>query len=354
MNTATMSITTDASADKIIWKQIEVSESYLVCSMYEEATSIAISILKHLQDDSSGVAMQDMWESAAMVLVQSLNQLGRAPDILNQLRSYFTSVKTIPSQVLLTGVCFQIAEGSISGIREFLEEFLNGWNLGDGQYVAVIAEAKKECGSKYNKHLVLGIDEYLEVVEVYAVTLLATLLKDVDLAISWVENASLPEENRQGLRRRLNSMHCSKSAKFSQVSSPTSDNAAYSVNEQNVCEGSHKSLNGKDSDNRKYGSKIVPRLAERIEPCFWCFRAINLKFGNTKFVISSGKIILSCLFLFIYYVYRRKQATIKRMVRTQVTAMKRALVDLWQLAFSYEVNPLAAVQPIAAAANQGR
>ena len=43
-----------------------------------------------------------------------------------------------------------------------------------------------------------------------------------------------------------------------------------------------------------------------------------------------------------------------RMVRTQVTAMKRALVDLWQLAFSYEVNPLAAVQPIAAAANQGR
>jgi hypothetical protein len=37
-----------------------------------------------------------------------------------------------------------------------------------------------------------------------------------------------------------------------------------------------------------------------------------------------------------------------------VIATKRALGDLWQLAFSYEVNPLAAVQPLAAAAHQGQ
>lgn len=79
------------------------------------------------------------------------------------------------------------------GVREFLEEFLNGWSLGDGQYDAVIAEGKEEGES----HFVLGIDEYLEIVEVYAITLLATVLKKVDLAVSWVENAPLPEENRQ-------------------------------------------------------------------------------------------------------------------------------------------------------------
>lgn len=83
------------------------------------------------------------------------------------------------------------------GVREFLEEFLNGWTLGDGQYDAVIAEANVEHGNSFERHFVLGIDEYLEVVEVFAITLLATVLEDVDLAISWVENAPLPEENRQ-------------------------------------------------------------------------------------------------------------------------------------------------------------
>ncbi|KAG5022510.1 hypothetical protein JHK82_018421 [Glycine max] len=34
-------------------------------------------------------------------------------------------------------------------------------------------------------------------------------------------------------------------------------------------------------------------------------------------------------------------------------AVKRALVDLWQLAFSYQVNPLAAVQPLSATTRQG-
>lgn len=93
--------------------------------------------------------------------------------------------------------CFQITQGSAFGVREFLEEFLHGWSLGDAQYDAVIAEATGERESRFERHFVLGIDEYLEVVEVYAITLLATVLKDVDLAISWVENAPLPEENRQ-------------------------------------------------------------------------------------------------------------------------------------------------------------
>jgi hypothetical protein len=82
-------------------------------------------------------------------------------------------------------------------VREFLEEFLNGWSLGDGQYHAVIAEEKEGRESRFERHFVLGIDEYLEVVEVYAITLLAMVLKEVDLAVSWVENAPLPEENRQ-------------------------------------------------------------------------------------------------------------------------------------------------------------
>jgi hypothetical protein len=84
--------------------------------------------------------------------------------------------------LILFRACFQIAQGSTLGVREFLHEFLNGWTLGDDrQYHAVTQQPK----SSFQKHFVLGIDEYLEVVEVYAVTLLATVVQDVHLAIAW-------------------------------------------------------------------------------------------------------------------------------------------------------------------------
>lgn len=90
--------------------------------------------------------------------------------------------------------CFQIAQGSALSVQQFLHEFLNGWTLEHSQYSAVITEAASRDQSP---RFILPVDEYLQVVELYALTLLATVQKDVDLAISWVENASLPEENRQ-------------------------------------------------------------------------------------------------------------------------------------------------------------
>lgn len=340
-----------SESETAIWKEIEISESYLVCSMYEEAESLSSSILKQLRNDDIPISTttQDMFESTSMVLVQAFNQLGKTPEILNQLRQYFISLKAIPAQVLLTGACLQIGQGSTFGVREFLEDFLNGWSLGDGQYHAVIAEEKEEGGSSFKRHFVLGIDEYLEVVEVYVITLLATVLKEVDLAVSWVENAPLPEENRQELLRRLRSMHFLRSTTSSQVTSlqsPTNNNETYSSKELHEYKGSPRALTGKHA--------VVSKLSERIETCSWCFRAINLKFANAKIVVPSGKIMLGCLIVFACYVLRRKQATLKRIVRRQVIATKKALVDLWELAFSHQVNPLAAVQPLATATRQGQ
>ena len=94
--------------------------------------------------------------------------------------------------------CFQIAQGSesaLASVQQFLHDFLNGWSLEHSQYSSVITEAASRDQSR--RFILLPIVEYLQVVELYAVTLLATLQKNVDLAISWVENASLPEENRQ-------------------------------------------------------------------------------------------------------------------------------------------------------------
>ncbi|KAK9989598.1 hypothetical protein SO802_029837 [Lithocarpus litseifolius] len=335
-----------------IWEEIERSESYLVCSMYSEAESLASSILKRVckYDDKSivevgedDVGFRDVLESTGMVLVQSLKALGRTSEILNQLKLLYVSVTAIPVQVLLTGACFQISDGSSFGVREFLEEFLSKWNCVDERYYVLVgAEANLDCMARSERHYILGVYEYVEVVEVYAVTLLATVLQDMHLAISWV------------LLRKLHSLHSLKATNLSQGSSPlpadNHDGHLSSQKELNVSEGSQKALKATYPPNQGNVTKQeVLKLSERMEPYFWWFRTITFKFGNARLVISNGKIMLGCLILLMFYVLRRKKAALKRTVTRQALFLKGALVDLWKLAFSYQVNPLAAVQPLATA-----
>uniref|UniRef100_A0A2P2KF94 Uncharacterized protein MANES_01G177400 n=1 Tax=Rhizophora mucronata TaxID=61149 RepID=A0A2P2KF94_RHIMU len=192
-----------ADSKSAVWERIALSESCLVCSMCEEAVSLASSVLKQIRDGGFGGKtiedideVHDMMESAGMVLVQSLNQLGRASQIVSELKVLFVS-GAIPVQVLLSGVCFQIAEGSCVGVQEFLEEFLSNCRYLDGRCYVVGAGGDlnllEGCDGGHN----LELDQYIAVVEIYAVTLLAAAFKKVDLSIAWVEKAALPEEKRQ-------------------------------------------------------------------------------------------------------------------------------------------------------------
>lgn len=64
-------------------------------------------------------------------------------------------------------------------------------------YIPVNAEANVNCTEICDGHFVLGVDKYLEVVDIYALTLLARILGEFELAISWVEKAALPKDKRQ-------------------------------------------------------------------------------------------------------------------------------------------------------------
>ncbi|OVA19298.1 hypothetical protein BVC80_521g107 [Macleaya cordata] len=177
---------------------------YLVCCLYEEATSLASSVLQRICKANFTASMEDvqladMMESAGMVFVQSLKELGRTSEMLNELKILFGSVTAIPIQVLLTGSCFLLSEGSYSDLREFLEEFLGKWRFMDDNQCYILASGEPNGAylKGFDGHCILEIEKYLQVVEVYVVTLLGKALNDTDHAIAWVERAELPEENRQ-------------------------------------------------------------------------------------------------------------------------------------------------------------
>lgn len=85
----------------------------------------------------------------------------------------------------------------LSGVQEFLEEFLCKWTLAEGYYVPIGAEANMSSVDGSVGTFVLEVDKYLEVVEIYVVTLLGEVLNNTEIAMSWVEKAALPEEKRQ-------------------------------------------------------------------------------------------------------------------------------------------------------------
>lgn len=88
-------------------------------------------------------------------------------------------------------VCLQIPDGPSAEVQEILEEFLTKWRYVDGKYYTVASM------EEFSNQISLGVDKYLEIIELYVITFLGRILGNFDLAISWVEKSPLPEEKRQ-------------------------------------------------------------------------------------------------------------------------------------------------------------
>lgn len=353
-------MTMDGGAASPTWEGIELSERYLVCCMFQEAASLSSSIIEQLVEKNGktnefvedNCELGDMLESAAMVLVQSSKELGRTSEILKQLKVLFGSVTAIPAQVFLTGVCLQIPEGPSAEVQEILEEFVRKWRYVDGKYYTVASmETDVPYMEEFSNQISLGVDKYLEIIELYVITFLGRILGNLDLAISWVEKSAVPEEKKQDLLRRLHSMNTLKLGSSSQSSALplqidecTTDST--SLIEEKSCNETANILEHKDQSKGENTTKQSLMEFSRRRTPFWWFRTITLKFGSSHLVLSNGSIFLGFLAALVYYIVRRKQASLWSVLKRQASSTKKALVDFWQLAFSYQVNPLAAVQPL--------
>ncbi|KAJ9550666.1 hypothetical protein OSB04_014711 [Centaurea solstitialis] len=315
--------------------------------MFEEAASSASSVLKQVcakeytDGSAEDIELNDMFESAGMVFVQSLQELGRTLEIINELMQLYNSLTAIPVQVFLAGVCFQMREDP-RGAQKILEEFLSKWRFVDERYYVLASlETNMSYMEGYDNRFVVGVDTYLQIVEAY-VTLLTGILRGTDVAISWVEKAALPEHTRQEYLRRLQSMYSSNNATGSQ----SDGNVTSSV--------SHKKQTPSSKTQPDTAKEAILRYSAQHVSTSWWFRTLNVKFGSIKFAISNGSILLTALMLLILYYMRRKKYSITSILKRQVLFVKKGVMDLWQLAFSYQVNPLASIEPLQTPARVSR
>ncbi|KAG9449343.1 hypothetical protein H6P81_009308 [Aristolochia fimbriata] len=362
----------DASLSRSsLWEQIDLSESYLVSSMFEEATSHASFVMRHLcqirqstsTESTDDDELQDMLEYAASVYVQAVKELGRTAEIFDEFKKSLGSVTAIPTDVIVVGACFQIAEGSLTSIRLVLEEFLSKWEYVDKESVYGCTNDNTSsagwCGIGF-----LSQEEYVKIADLYAVTLLGKYLGEYELAVSWVEKAKLPEEKRQVFLRSLDHHYgkCSCSSSMgpgmplvregsgapsildvgsnmseSELSSRTVEGYPipnWDISKTALVESRHTTQKQKDSWLR-----------------FFLFKRAARIYSNTRIVIYVP------LILFVFYVLRRKGSVLKRLynsVRGLAPAIRNGILSFLQLAFSFEVNPLAAVQSPPVPARGGR
>lgn len=320
----------------------------MICSMFKEAVSLASSVLRQLHcasrdDDGTQTSeMSDMLESAGMVLVQSLKESGRTQEIFAELEVVFGSVDAIPGQVFVTGASMQLSEGLTYSLRPILEQFLGAWKFVDGYVIFSGHFNEKSSSERGNKHLSLDMERYMDVIDIYVIQLLAVGLKKVDLAISWTKKTELPDEKRQDLLRRLHSLSVIYSSQ--RIPKKISINGVSDTELASKKEG----FVGNDKTRNRMGeSRSKFSTAKTIWLFFGPFSLANIDLPFACSLLRLGKLTAwGSLGIFVCYILQRKHMMLKRLALRLVYSTRRALIDAWRLAFTVQVNPLAAVQPL--------
>jgi len=341
------------------WKRIDDAEEYLLSGLFEQAVSAALSVSEQihtvsLETECDRDEVIDVLESAGMVLVQALKELRRTSEMFVQLKTMFGSVASVPAKVFLTGATMQMAAGSGSDLKPIFEEYLAKWRYTNDE-VYVLNGGQESSLHGFVATSVMSTKQYLEVAELYTVTFLCIVSQESETAISWVEKAELTEQGRQDLLKKLYALRSAANKKPSTVEgvkqtaernlSTSTNGSAPSQHEDAPStapvHGSLKKVQLKSTQSSAQHAK------NQFDPLFWLFHSVRLKFGKIVIVLPSGKLMLLFSLLFsTIYVLQRKTAGLKRTVFQHASSLRRAFFDALQLAFSVQMNPLAAVQQV--------
>ncbi|CAL4972435.1 unnamed protein product [Urochloa decumbens] len=349
-----------ASAQELaFWKQIDDAEDYLLGGLFEQAVSTVLSVSDQirtvsLETECDHDELLDILESAGMVLVQALKELRRTSDMFVQLKKMFGSVASVPSKVFLAGATIQMAAGSGSDLRPIFEDYLAKWRYRNDE-VYVLNGGQDSSSNGFVITSVMSSKQYVEVAELYTVTFLSIVSQHIETAISWAEKAELTQQGRQELLKKLYALRSAANKKPSTVEgvkqtaertvSTSTNGSTPSLHED--APGTAPVYDSLKKVQVKSTRSSIQHVGNQFDPLFWWFHSVRLKFGKIHIVLQSGKCMLLFLLLFsTIYVLRRKAAGLKRIMFQHASSLRRAFFDALQLAFSVQMNPLAAVQQV--------
>ncbi|KAH9306000.1 hypothetical protein KI387_010404, partial [Taxus chinensis] len=353
--------------------------------MYEEAAAASSSVLQKLRGstpiefecsrheptsengirEQDNLEIHDMLEAAAMVFIQAYKHINRTRDIFQDLKPLFGSVALIPYSVLSTGVCLQVHEGECLIAQDTLDEFFKGWIFSQGEFCYVLSDAERQkapWGRRWTCSQ-LPRKKYMQIVELYACSVLVKGLKKAELALNWLEKADITEEERQDMALKIRSVLSLREANFD-TSNKQGASKGKEVLLNNVETGVlHKSKASTESNECSKDveicrtikqNQVVSKVSGMLKSLSLWFPTITLRVGKLRIVMPQSNTIFiwAAVFLLVYGL-KRKSKFVKRHLRERVGALRRTLIDFWQLAFNVQVNPLAAVQPLPSASYGG-
>eukprot|EP00250_Pteridium_aquilinum_P024379 c28993_g1_i1 orf=685-1902(-) len=372
-----------------LWAHIDEAERHLICSQYDEAAELSATLLRelsevqvfpgHLEGTHSFIDLdevEDMIESAGMVSIQAYSESGRSSKILIDLESIFGSLAKIPSSLFLSGVCLQISAGFYAEAKVSLESFLDHW-----AFTSLCAESCmfKPSSEQSHKSLCLKPKEYIQMSKLYSVQVLGKGLKTIDAAMRWVDKADIPTDIKQDLKEELKRVSLGFDRKDSRdlvihykVTEGTAKAGACVdsfFNNPAISEGvelKDKNLVGKQAC-KEDNVQSLGRTFHFCSPTMkflsgWMTSSVNCSMYSSRWqkvlaVFHQKKALFSgAAMVFLLIALHKQRSKLSRVLaglgRVSMNFSRAIFVmlfDFWQLAFSVQLNPLAAVQPLPSA-----
>ncbi|KAG6547217.1 hypothetical protein Mapa_011153 [Marchantia paleacea] len=329
-----------------------------------------------------------MMEASGMVLLQALSGLGRSSEIFDVLTSVFNSVSRVPYSLFLTGICLQLSVGLHGSAKNALEEYLNGWKSLEKGAAGLLTKSVIPIGScqrvvrevgSASCFLHLTKTGFLQLTEIYVIEVLVIGLKNPKAALLWITQTNISEDKKKVIIEKIQHIMQQERAKAKQkeqsadsfcasTASPVGTpprtreqtngakrNDQDSLGDAHAADGAPKdqsSPKGPGQSNSRAVSKgsgfcgrfpFARTVCKLIELVMVRIRAHLFSHSDG---LPEGKLLLTGAFTSILVIaLLRNRRKVLRIFSILMNPVKTALSDLWQQAFSVQLNPLAAAQP---------